>query len=138
MSIRDQGLQNWPSQVEKVKQLYNQILVRHGVMLIGPTGGGKTTVRSILQRALVLMPALATEDSSKTPDGSVTRSRQQSALLVGNRSQITAANQTGRSQSNSAVQLGKPQNLAADQTGRPQSIVLDQTSRPQSIATSLV
>ncbi|XP_074663059.1 dynein axonemal heavy chain 6-like [Tubulanus polymorphus] len=57
-SIEDQNLQNWPSQIERVKQLYSQILVRHGVMLVGPTGGGKTTVRSILQKALVLMPSI--------------------------------------------------------------------------------
>ncbi|WAR20146.1 DYH6-like protein, partial [Mya arenaria] len=70
MSTRDQGLQVWPHQVEKVKQLYNQILVRHGVMLVGPTGGGKTTVRSILQKALVLLPTIQPqEDTQDTQDG---------------------------------------------------------------------
>ena len=58
MAIRDLGFQHWSSQIEKVKQLHSQILVRHGVMLVGPTGGGKTTTRSILQRALVLLPSL--------------------------------------------------------------------------------
>lgn len=62
MSTRDQGLQIWPHQIEKVKQFYNQILVRHGVMLVGPTGGGKTTVRSILQKALVLLPTFLPHD----------------------------------------------------------------------------
>ena len=62
MAIRDQGLQHWPSQIEKVKQLHSQILVRHGVMLVGPTGGGKTTSRNILQRAMVLLPSLSLDD----------------------------------------------------------------------------
>ena len=61
-SIRDQGLQHWPNQVDKVKQLHNQILVRHGVMLVGPTGGGKTAVRNILQRALVLLPTITMDE----------------------------------------------------------------------------
>ncbi len=67
MSMRDLGLQHWPSQIEKVKQLHSQILVRHGVMLVGPTGGGKTTARSILQRALVLLPSLQIEEDMATP-----------------------------------------------------------------------
>ncbi len=62
MSIRDQGLQHWPSQIEKVKQFHSQIMVRHGVMLVGPTGGGKTVSRNILQRALVLLPTLSMDD----------------------------------------------------------------------------
>ncbi|XP_038073413.1 dynein heavy chain 6, axonemal-like isoform X3 [Patiria miniata] len=58
MAIRDLGLQHWPNQIDQVKQLHSQILVRHGVMLVGPTGGGKTAVRTILQRALVLLPTI--------------------------------------------------------------------------------
>uniref|UniRef100_A0A8C5FLE3 Dynein, axonemal, heavy chain 6 n=1 Tax=Gadus morhua TaxID=8049 RepID=A0A8C5FLE3_GADMO len=36
----------------KVIQLYETMMVRHGVMLVGPTGGGKTTVYTVLADAL--------------------------------------------------------------------------------------
>ncbi len=65
MAVRDLNLQHWPSQIEQVKQLHSQLLVRHGIMLVGPTGGGKTCVRNILQRALVLMPTIHFEEDEK-------------------------------------------------------------------------
>jgi dynein heavy chain len=37
-------------------QLYDQMLVRHGIMLVGPSGGGKTVARNILHKALSLLP----------------------------------------------------------------------------------
>ena len=41
------GLQIVEPQTKKVIQLYETMLVRHGVMLVGPTGGGKTTVYQV-------------------------------------------------------------------------------------------
>ena len=43
----NQGLQVVPSQVKKVIQLYETMLVRHGVMLVGPTGSGKTSTYKV-------------------------------------------------------------------------------------------
>ncbi|XP_069464806.1 dynein axonemal heavy chain 14 [Ambystoma mexicanum] len=56
-------LQPWENQIEKVIQFHNQMLARHGVMLVGPSGGGKTTVRRILEKALVILPTLPSEAS---------------------------------------------------------------------------
>ncbi|XP_032694671.1 dynein heavy chain 14, axonemal [Lontra canadensis] len=50
------GLQQWPAQTKKIIQFYNQLQTCIGVMLVGPTCGGKTTVRRILERALTLLP----------------------------------------------------------------------------------
>jgi len=35
------------SMITKVIQLHDTVVVRHGVMLVGPTGGGKTTVLKV-------------------------------------------------------------------------------------------
>ena len=37
---------------QKIMQLYDTILVRHGLMIVGPTGGGKTKIYKVLQRAI--------------------------------------------------------------------------------------
>ncbi|XP_039091728.1 dynein heavy chain 14, axonemal [Hyaena hyaena] len=50
------GFHQWPAQNKKIIQFYNQLQTCVGVMLVGPTGGGKTTVRRILERALTLLP----------------------------------------------------------------------------------
>uniref|UniRef100_A0A8C5PZV6 AAA+ ATPase domain-containing protein n=1 Tax=Leptobrachium leishanense TaxID=445787 RepID=A0A8C5PZV6_9ANUR len=64
IATHELGLQPWESQLEKVVQFYNQIVARHGVMLVGPTGGGKTTVRRILEKALAHMPLKLNGSSS--------------------------------------------------------------------------
>ena len=54
-------------------------------MLVGPTGGGKSTVRKILRRALVLLPTflVAEEDEITTNEGSeLGESRSLTALPV--------------------------------------------------------
>ena len=38
--------------VEKVTQLYDTIQVRHGLMLVGPTGGGKTSIYQVLSKGM--------------------------------------------------------------------------------------
>ncbi|XP_043531479.1 dynein axonemal heavy chain 6-like [Chiloscyllium plagiosum] len=64
MATAELGFQPWPSQVEKVIQLYSQILVHPGVMLVGPSCGGKTTARNILQKALIILPSIAADADS--------------------------------------------------------------------------
>jgi len=48
--------------MEKVTQLYDTIQVRHGLMLVGPTGGGKTSVYKVLSAG---MSALANQGQAK-------------------------------------------------------------------------
>ena len=38
--------------LSKALQLYDTIQVRHGLMLVGPTGGGKTSTYTVLRNAL--------------------------------------------------------------------------------------
>ncbi|XP_057306686.1 dynein axonemal heavy chain 6-like [Hydractinia symbiolongicarpus] len=54
IALRELSLQKWPSQIQKVIQFHNTLKIRHGVMLVGPTAGGKTTVRNLLRRALII------------------------------------------------------------------------------------
>ncbi|XP_074661680.1 dynein axonemal heavy chain 6-like [Tubulanus polymorphus] len=50
--ISGRGLQLVPALIKKIIQLYETLVVRHGVMLVGPTGGGKTTCYEVLAEAL--------------------------------------------------------------------------------------
>ena len=74
MSCNDLGLQHCKKQFDKIFQLYGQMLVRHGVMLIGPTSGGKTTVRNVLQRALTLLPCIDSENNLANEKSALTSS----------------------------------------------------------------
>ncbi|XP_046331899.2 dynein axonemal heavy chain 6-like [Haliotis rufescens] len=62
-------LQHVEAQVKKVIQFYETMLVRHGVMLVGPTGGGKTTIYKILATTLTNLHAdgLSTDNAFYQP-----------------------------------------------------------------------
>ena len=49
-STSDMGLQCVPTFMTKAIQLYDVTVLRHGLMTVGPTGGGKTWWRCILGR----------------------------------------------------------------------------------------
>jgi len=52
LEIQKAGLQPKYFFIEKVIQLYEMIVVRHGLMVVGPTGGGKSSNIQILQATL--------------------------------------------------------------------------------------
>ncbi|KAI9538400.1 Dynein heavy chain 6, axonemal [Dissostichus eleginoides] len=56
-SLVKRNLQPLAGMTKKVIELYETMLVRHGVMLVGPTGGGKTTVYRILADTLETLQA---------------------------------------------------------------------------------
>ncbi|KAJ0399007.1 hypothetical protein P43SY_008327 [Pythium insidiosum] len=61
------GLVDHAGWFNKVIQLYETQLVRHGIMLVGPTGGGKTKCFDILQQALTLTTNVVHKQSKLNP-----------------------------------------------------------------------
>ena len=50
--VKEQNLIQHADWKSKVVQLYETYLVRHGIMIIGPSGGGKTAIFDTLARSL--------------------------------------------------------------------------------------
>ena len=55
LSAESMGLQLVPFFMQKTVQLYETIVVRHGLMLVGPTGGGKSSNIECLDASLSLL-----------------------------------------------------------------------------------
>jgi hypothetical protein len=51
-TVLNLGLEIVDSQIAKVQQLLNTLMSRHGVILVGGSGGGKSTLHQILATTL--------------------------------------------------------------------------------------
>jgi dynein heavy chain len=61
LSTAQLNLQPHPFFLTKIIQLYETICVRHGLMVVGPTGGAKTSNISVLSRALAMLKSWGEE-----------------------------------------------------------------------------
>jgi dynein heavy chain len=62
----DLKVQPVPAFIDKVIQLYEMTVVRHGLMLVGPTGGGKTMCYRALRAAQTALAAAGSQTYHKT------------------------------------------------------------------------
>ena len=66
-SVESNKLVYHPNWVGKVMQLYDTTLVRHGIMLVGPTGGGKTQIFKNLRASLDVTTGTTHKDVRLNP-----------------------------------------------------------------------
>lgn len=62
--IEEADLQIHGPFVKKIIQLFETFNVRFGVMLVGPTGGGKTTCYEVLKATMILLREQNHKDES--------------------------------------------------------------------------
>eukprot|EP01031_Cornospumella_fuschlensis_P032177 gene32177-38921_t len=67
------GLQPVKFFITKVIQLYEMIIVRHGLMLVGPTGGGKSCNLHVLEETLEMTMMFEVEDLTVASPATVSR-----------------------------------------------------------------
>lgn len=51
-SMKDMELEPIPEFIDKVYQIYDTMEIRHAIMLVGPTGAGKTASYRVLEKAI--------------------------------------------------------------------------------------
>ena len=66
-AISEHGLVAHPGWINKMIQLYETQLVRHGIMLVGPSGGGKSRIFEILQQGLSVITKTNHKQSRLNP-----------------------------------------------------------------------